>query len=252
MKYIDTHCHLLFPFYDEDREEVLLKVDDELDLFIEIGGDLDNSQKVVDFIKNQPKAFGTVGIHPTDSEGFDINLIDKLEELAKNDKIVGIGETGLDFYWETNKQTQYKVFDAQVSIAEKLNKPLVLHIRDAYNDAYEFLKKSSLPSKLGVVHCFSDTWETAKKFLDLGFYLGFDGPITYPKNAELRKVVQQTPFERILPETDSPFLPPVPFRGKRNMPIYVKYVYEKIAEIKKIDIEELKSKLYFNTMSLFF
>jgi TatD DNase family protein len=243
---------LLFPFYDEDREEVLLKVDDELDLFIEIGGDLDNSQKVVDFIKNQPKAFGTVGIHPTDSEGFDINLIDKLEELAKNDKIVGIGETGLDFYWETNKQTQYKVFDAQVSIAEKLNKPLVLHIRDAYDEAYEFLKKSNLPSKLGVVHCFSDTWETAKKFLDLGFYLGFDGPITYPKNAELRKVVQQTPFERILPETDSPFLPPVPFRGKRNMPIYVKYVYEKIAEIKKIDIEELKSKLYFNTMSLFF
>jgi len=243
---------LLFPYYDEDREEVLQKVNDELDLFIEIGGDLDNSQKVVDFIKNQPKAFGTVGIHPTDSEGFDINLIDKLEELAKNDKIVGIGETGLDFYWETNKQTQYKVFDAQVSIAKKLNKPLVLHIRDAYNDAYEFLKKSSLPSKLGVVHCFSDTWETAKKFLDLGFYLGFDGPITYPKNAELRKVVQQTPFERILPETDSPFLPPVPFRGKRNMPIYVKYVYEKIAEIKKIDIEELKSKLYFNTMSLFF
>jgi TatD DNase family protein len=243
---------LLFPYYDEDREEVLQKVNDELDLFIEIGGDLDNSQKVVDFIKNQPKAFGTVGIHPTDSEGFDINLIDKLEELAKNDKIVGIGETGLDFYWETNKQTQYKVFDAQVSIAEKLNKPLVLHIRDAYDEAYEFLKKSNLPSKLGVVHCFSDTWETAKKFLDLGFYLGFDGPITYPKNAELRKVVQQTPFERILPETDSPFLPPVPFRGKRNMPIYVKYVYEKIAEIKKIDIEELKSKLYFNTMSLFF
>lgn len=252
MKYIDTHCHLLFPYYDEDREEVLQKVNDELDLFIEIGGDLDNSQKVVDFIKNQPKAFGTVGIHPTDSEGFDINLIDKLEELAKNDKIVGIGETGLDFYWETNKQTQYKVFDAQVSIAKKLNKPLVLHIRDAYNDAYEFLKKSSLPRKLGVVHCFSDTWETAKKFLDLGFYLGFDGPITYPKNTELRKVVQQTPLERILPETDSPFLPPVPFRGKRNMPIYVKYVYEKIAEIKKIDIEELKSKLYFNTMSLFF
>ena len=234
MKYIDTHCHLLFPFYDEDREEVLLKVDDELDLFIEIGGDLDNSQKVVDFIKNQPKAFGTVGIHPTDSEDFDINFIDKLEELAKNDKIVGIGETGLDFYWETNKQTQYKVFDAQVSIAEKLNKPLVLHIRDAYDEAYEFLKKSNLPSKLGVVHCFSDTWETAKKFLDLGFYLGFDGPITYPKNAELRKVVQQTPFERILPETDSPFLPPVPFRGKRNMPIYVKYVYEKIAEIRRL------------------
>jgi len=144
------------------------------------------------------------------------------------------------------------VFDAQVSIAEKLNKPLVLHIRDAYDEAYEFLKKSNLPSKLGVVHCFSDTWETAKKFLDLGFYLGFDGPITYPKNTELRKVVQQTPLERILPETDSPFLPPVPFRGKRNMPIYVKYVYEKIAEIKKIDIEELKSKLYFNTMSLFF
>jgi Mg-dependent DNase len=136
---------LLFPYYDEDREEVLQKVNDELDLFIEIGGDLDNSQKVVDFIKNQPKAFGTVGIHPTDSEDFDINLIDKLEELAKNDKIVGIGETGLDFYWETNKQTQYKVFDAQVSIAKKLNKPLVLHIRDAYNDAYEFLKKSSLP-----------------------------------------------------------------------------------------------------------
>lgn len=252
MNFIDTHCHLLFSNYDDDREEVLKKVNKELDLFIEIGGDLDNSKKVVEFVKNQPKAFGSVGIHPSDSEGVDNKDLEELEKLAQSEKIVAVGETGLDFYWETNKQTQYKIFDAQVSIAKKLNKPIVLHIRDAYNEAYEFLKKSNLPSKLGVVHCFSDTWETAKKFLDLGFYIGIDGPITYPKNSELRKVVQQAPLDRILPETDSPFLPPVPFRGKRNMPVYVKYIYEKIAEIKNIDIEELKKQMYFNARALFF
>ncbi|HOB16530.1 MAG TPA: TatD family hydrolase [Defluviitoga sp.] len=252
MNFIDTHCHLLFSNYDDDREEVLKKVNKELDLFIEIGGDLDNSKKVVEFVKNQPKAFGSVGIHPSDSEGVDNKDLEELEKLAQSEKIVAVGETGLDFYWETNKQTQYKIFDAQVSIAKKLNKPIVLHIRDAYNEAYEFLKKSNLPSKLGVVHCFSDTWETAKKFLDLGFYIGIDGPITYSKNSELRKVVQQAPLDRILPETDSPFLPPVPFRGKRNMPVYVKYIYEKIAEIKNIDIEELKKQMYFNARTLFF
>lgn len=252
MNYIDTHCHILLKQFDDDRNEVLKKIDEELDFYIEIGIDIETSKKIVDFVKEHSKAYGTVGIHPTESENIKKETLEELEKLSLSSKIVAIGEIGLDFYWDTSKQDQYKVFDAQMEIARKIDKPLVLHIRQAYNQTYEFLKKIPLPKKVGVVHCFSDTWETAKKFLDMGFYLGFDGPITYPNNKELREVVEKTPLDKILPETDSPFLPPVPYRGQRNNPIYVKFVYEKIAEIKNKSVEEMKEILGNNAKKLFF
>jgi len=252
LNFIDTHCHLLLKQFDDDRQELMKKVNEELDLLIEIGINGETSKNVVDFVKGEERIFGAVGIHPTESEGLKETDLDEIKELAGKPKILAIGEIGLDFHWETNKQEQYKNLDSQLDIAKETKLPVVLHIRDAYDEAYNFLQKKGLPENKGVVHCFSSDWEIAKKFLDLGLYLGFDGPITYPKNNELREVLEKTPVDRILPETDSPFLPPVPYRGKRNNPTYVKYVYEKISEIKGIDIETLKEITHKNVEKLFF
>lgn len=252
MNFIDTHCHLLLKQFDDDRKEIMEKVNEELDLVIEIGINVETSKNVVNFVKDKEKIFGTVGIHPTESEGLKESDLDEIKELARKPKIVAVGEIGLDFHWETNKQEQYKSLDMQLDIAKELGLPVTFHIRDAYEEVYNFLLKKNMSEIKGVVHCFSSEWEIAQKFLDLGLYIGFDGPITYPKNNKLREVVKNTPVERILPETDSPFLPPVPYRGKRNNPTYVKYVYEKISEIKGIDVENLKEIIKSNVEKLFF
>lgn len=251
MSYIDTHCHLLMKQFDDDRDTVIDQINENLDYYIEIGINIDSSIKVLNFVQKEEKAYGVVGIHPTESEGIKKEDIDYLANLTSNQKIVAIGEIGLDFHWDTNRKDQFKSFDEQINLAVELGLPVVLHIREAYEEAYNFLKSKNLPEKMGVIHCFSGDWEIAKKFLNLGLYLGFDGPITYPKNNELRKVVENYPIDRILPETDSPFLPPVPFRGKRNNPSLVKYVYEKISEIKGIEEEELKDILKKNAGELF-
>lgn len=251
MSYIDTHCHLLMKQFDDDRDTVIDQINENLDYYIEIGINIDSSIKVLNFVQKEEKAYGVVGIHPTESEGIKKEDIDYLANLTSNQKIVAIGEIGLDFHWDTNRKDQFKSFDEQINLALELDLPVVLHIRKAYEEAYNFLKSKNLPEKMGVIHCFSGDWEIAKKFLNLGLYLGFDGPITYPKNNELRKVVENYPIDRILPETDSPFLPPVPFRGKRNNPSLVKYVYEKISEIKGIEEEELKDILKKNAGELF-
>ncbi|WP_113074974.1 TatD family hydrolase [Petrotoga sp. 9PW.55.5.1] len=251
MSYIDTHCHLLMKQFDDDRDTVIDQINENLDYYIEIGINIESSIKVLNFVQKEEKAYGVVGIHPTESEGIKKEDIDYLANLTNNKKIVAIGEIGLDFHWDTNRKDQFKSFDEQINLAVELDLPVVLHIREAYEEAYNFLKSKNLPEKMGVIHCFSGDWEIAKKFLDLGLYLGFDGPITYPKNNELRKVVENSPIDRILPETDSPFLPPVPFRGKRNNPSLVKYVYEKISEIKGIEEEELKDILKKNAGDLF-
>lgn len=251
MSYIDTHCHLLMKQFDDDRDTVIDQINENLDYYIEIGINIDSSIKVLNFVQKEEKAYGVVGIHPTESEGIKKEDIDHLANLTNNQKIVAIGEIGLDFHWDTNRKDQFKSFDEQINLALELDLPVVLHIRKAYEEAYNFLKSKNLPEKMGVIHCFSGDWEIAKKFLDLGLYLGFDGPITYPKNNELRKVVENSPIDRILPETDSPFLPPIPFRGKRNNPGLVKYVYDKISEIKGIEEEELKDILKKNAGELF-
>lgn len=251
MSYIDTHCHLLMKQFDDDRDTVIDQINENLDYYIEIGINIESSIKVLNFVQKEEKAYGVVGIHPTESEGIKKEDIDHLANLTNNKKIVAIGEIGLDFHWDTNRKDQFKSFDEQINLAVELGLPVVLHIREAYEEAYSFLKSKNLPEKMGVIHCFSGDWEIAKKFLNLGFYLGFDGPITYPKNNELRKVVENSPIDRILPETDSPFLPPVPFRGKRNNPLLVKYVYEKISEIKGTEEEELKDILKKNAGELF-
>ena len=251
MRYIDTHSHTYLKRFNDDRESLYENISESMDYIIDIGIDRDSISKIMGNVKKYDFIYGTVGFHPTDTENFSEDDLKLMEESLKEEKIVAIGEIGLDFHWDTDRNKQFKALGIQMDLAKKYNKPIVFHIRDDYDEAYEFIKKIGLPEAGVVVHCFSSDWNDAKKYLDLGLYLGFDGPVTYPKNNDLREALKNTPIDKILPETDSPFLPPVPFRGKRNDPLKVKYVYEYISNIKEVYDERIASQLKSNSDKLF-
>ncbi|WGS64434.1 TatD family hydrolase [Marinitoga aeolica] len=250
MKLVDTHCHLNLI---DNKNEIINSFEKEnMEFVIEVGINVENSFKTVELANSYENIYCSVGIHPNDSSNLSNKDFDTIKILAQNEKVIAIGEIGLDYYREyTSKKDQFSSFINQIQIAKELNLPLILHIREAYDDAFNILINEGLPDKLGVVHCFSADWKTAKKFLDLGFYIGIDGPITFKNNNTLVEVVKNTPIEYILPETDSPFLTPVPFRGKKNNPTYVKYVIQKIAEIKNMNIEDTSQILVENSRKIF-
>lgn len=250
MKLIDTHCHLNLI---ENKEDIIKKFKkNNMEYVIEVGINVENSFETVELANSYENIYCSVGIHPNDSSNLTNKDFDTINILSKNEKVIAIGEIGLDYYREyTTKKEQFRSFEVQLNIAKENSLPVILHVREAYDDALNLIINEGLPEKGGVVHCFSSDWKTAKKFLDLGFYIGIDGPITFKNNHKLVEVVKNTPMEYILPETDSPFLTPVPFRGKKNNPLYVKYVIEKIAEIKKINPEELSQILLENSKKLF-
>ncbi|GAB6189772.1 TatD family hydrolase [Marinitoga arctica] len=250
MKLIDTHCHLNLI---KNKENIINSFEENnMEFVIEVGINVENSFKALELSNNYKNIFCSVGIHPNDSKELAKKDYDSINVLAKNEKVIAIGEIGLDYYREyTTKNEQFESFSNQLQIAKENNLPVILHIREAYEDAYNFLLNEGIPEKKGVVHCFSSDWKTAKKFLNLGLYIGIDGPITFKNNHNLIEVVKNTPIEYILPETDSPFLTPVPFRGKKNNPLYVKFVIEKIAEIKGIHPEALSEIFLKNSKNLF-
>lgn len=250
MKLVDTHCHL--NLIENSKEIIELFEKENMEFVVEVGINAENSFKTVELANDYDKIYCSVGIHPNDSSNLTNKDFDTIKILAQNEKVVAIGEIGLDYYREyTSKKEQFSSFINQIQIAKELKLPLILHIREAYDDAFNILINEGVPDKLGVVHCFSSDWKTAKKFLDLGFHIGIDGPITFKNNNTLVEVVENTPIEYILPETDSPFLTPVPFRGKKNNPTYVKYVIQKIAEIKNMNIEDTSQILVENSRKIF-
>ncbi len=256
----DSHSHLHFSQFDNDREEVVKKLHNFDIKTINVGTDFKESEKAVALAKKYPDfMWASVGLHPNDNlkENFDI---DKYKNLAKNENIVAIGECGLDRIrsLEINYAVRQKeIFIKQIELAKELNKPLILHCRpsfgtqDAYEDAIDILVTCHMSrvSGNGVAHFFSGSKETAKKFLDLGFYISFAGPITFAP--EYKNIVEFVPIDRILIETDAPFAAPVPHRGKRNEPAYVEFVARKIAEVKGIEFEEVARQTMKNTKKLF-
>lgn len=259
----DSHSHLHFYQFDNDREEIIKKLRDFNVKTINIGTDLKESKKAVDLAKKyQDLLWASVGLHPTDNleESF---YIDKYRELAKDEKVVAIGECGLDYFRLKNddlrfKNTQKGTFIKQVELAKELNKPLILHCRppagsqNAYEDAISIIENCKLKIENyenGVAHFFSGSKETAKKFLDLGFYISFAGPITFA--SEYKEVVEFVPLDRILIETDAPFAAPVPHRGTRNEPAFVEFVARKVAEWKELDFEEVARQTTENAIKLF-
>jgi len=236
---IDTHCHLDFPEFDKDRDEVVRHAKNEgVDYIINIGSGLLASEKALELTRTYDFIYATVGIHPHESDKFDDEVRAGIEKLVREDKVVAIGETGLDYYKNYSKTENQKIlFRYLVKLAKDLALPLVIHNRQAQEDTLNILS-GVLPIK-AVVHCFSGDENFLKKCLDLGFFISFTCNITYKKAKDLRTLVKLTPLDRLMLETDAPFLPPEGFRGKRNEPVYVKFLAEEVARIKEVGLEEV-------------
>jgi TatD DNase family protein len=237
---IDTHCHLDFPEFDSDRDEVIRRSQENgVGYIINIGSSLQGSRASVELSKKYPCVYATVGLHPHEADRPEQNIEPVLSGLAKNDKVVAIGEIGLDYYKNYSRpENQKPLFISLVSLAKDLGLPLVIHNRQAQADTLGILKKA-MPIK-AVVHCFSGNENFLKECLDLGFFISFTCNITYKKADMQRALVKEAPLERLMLETDAPFLSPEGFRGRRNEPLYVKHLAAEIGRIKGIPVTEVE------------
>lgn len=248
---IDTHAHLTDSKFDEDRDIVLQRAfDNGINKIIEISCEQNIWDKSIEFSKNK-NIYLAFGIHPHEAKSASENDFIKLEELLKNDKTVALGEIGLDYFYDNSpRKTQREVFFKQLDIALKHNMPVIIHCRSAYEELITILKNySDLPK--GVIHCYSGTLEQSRIFIEMGFLLGIDGPVTFPKSDKLRQIVTETDISMLLVETDCPYLAPQKYRGKRNEPAYIIETIKEIAKLKNISFEEAAERMSQNAVSLF-
>ncbi|EXX86129.1 hydrolase TatD [Paenibacillus darwinianus] len=240
---IDTHTHLDSPKFDNDREAVIARaVEAGVGNMINIGFDRETIPTTMALAERYDFIYAAVGWHPVDSIEMREDDLAWIEELCKHDKVVAIGEIGLDYHWDTSpKEVQQRVFREQIRLARRIGKPIVIHNRDAHDDVVRILREERASEVGGVMHCFSGSWETAKQCLDMNFYISFGGPITF-KNARVPKeVLAKVPLDRILVETDAPYLSPDPYRGKRNESGYVVHVAEAASQILGINRTEFEA-----------
>lgn len=248
----DTHAHLQWANFDKDREKVISrarKVD--VNYIVNIGFDLDGSREAIELAEKHEGLYATVGIHPHNASRLNENVLDKLRKLSGNPKAVAIGEIGLDYYRNLSpRETQKKAFEAQLLLAEELGLPVVIHDREAHADTREMLSK--FKGKInGVMHCFSGSREMAEQCIKSDFYISFAGPVTFPNSHKLHEIVKGIGLNKILLETDSPWLAPQEMRGKRNEPAFLLFIAKKIAELKGISLEELAEATTENAKEIF-
>ena len=250
---IDSHCHIDDARYDADREAMIQRAQAAgIGHFVTIGCDLATSRAAVALAQKRPFISATVGVHPHEVKHIQDGWYDELRTLAKSERVVAYGEIGLDYHYDHSpRDVQRARFREQVHLARKLRLPIVIHTREAQEDTVAILKEEKAGEVGGVFHCFSgDAW-LAKDALDLGFYLSFSGVITFQNATMLRDIVKTVPLDRILVETDAPYLTPVPHRGKRNEPAYVRHVADKIAELHGISVPDVEEATSQNTKRLF-
>ena len=248
----DTHAHYDDERFDEDRETLLRAMPEKgVGLIVNPGCDLPSSRMAVDMAQKYDFLYAAVGIHPENCGDFAPAMMDELRALIKAPKVVAIGEIGLDYYWAENppRELQQQVLRSQLALARELRLPVIFHDRDAHGDSLAIVKE--FPDVTGVFHCFSGSPEMAQELLGMGWYLGFDGPVTYKNARRAPEVAAVTPLDRMLIETDSPYMTPVPYRGQRNDSSYVRLVAEKLAEWKDIAPEELEHATLENGKRLF-
>jgi len=264
----DTHCHLADEKYREQSKNTkeIIQAAEKIGVkyILNTGQDMPTNRLLLKHLEDFPNLFGSLGLHPNSKEDLKEENLKWIEQqLLTNKKIIAVGEIGLDYHWEKNihhRQTQKEWFKQQLELAKKYDLPVLLHIRgeegdkfiETFNDAYEIVKEAEIEK--GILHCFTGTWEIAQKFINLGFYVSFAGNITY-KNAKWKdkwgEALEKIPLEKIVVETDAPYLSPEPYRGKINYPQNIIYTLKKIAETKQIKVEEAGKKIYFNTLQLF-
>ena len=248
---IDTHAHYDDKAFDEDRDILLSSLPEKgIDYIINPGCDEKSSATAIAMAEKYPHVYAAVGFHPGEIENLGYNSLDEIEELARHPKCVAIGEIGLDYYWDdSRKGDQKELFKAQLRLALDLDKPVIVHDREAHEDSLRAV--SAFTGLRGVFHCYSGSVEMARELLKRGWYLGFDGPVTYKNARKAIEVLEMCPIDRVLIETDSPYLSPVPQRGKRNDSTNLCYIVEKLAEIKGISPEEAAAQTMLNGKTLF-
>lgn len=251
MKLFDAHCHLQLPQYDADRDQVLARMRDAEMGAIVIGTDYESSKSGLELAASHDFLWASVGLHPNDNAAEEFNLA-QYEALARAEKVVAIGECGLDYFRgggsEEERDVQVVRFEQQLALAQKVGKPLIIHCRDAHDDMLALLAECK-PSVPVVIHFFTGSGELAQRYLDLGCYLSFPGPVTYTNMYD--DSIRVCPLERLLMETDAPFAAPVPYRGKRNEPVYVSEVAKKVAQTKGISDTQVVEAALDNARKVF-
>jgi len=252
---IDSHAHIQGKEYAGEVEAVIARAREAgVGKIIAVGGagDMSSNTEAIALAKTFPEIYATVGMHPHDAKDVGADELKKLKELAAAPKVVAVGETGLDYYYDHSpREVQRRVFAEFIHLARETGLPIVVHERDAAQDVADLLRAEGARKLRGVIHCFTGDYEAACAYLDLGFYISFTGIITFKNADALRDVVRKVPLERMLVETDSPYLTPVPHRGRRNEPAYVRYVGETIASVKGLSLEEVARGTTQNVRELF-
>lgn len=253
MEMFDSHCHYNDEKFDNDREKVIEEISKNgVKKAVVAGYNLKSSNLAIEIANRYEFLYATCGISPNDVDNLPTDYLSQIEKLAINKKIVAIGEIGLDYYWnKENKTLQKKIFQEQIELANRLNLPIVIHTREAVLDTIDILKNKVQCHNKGIFHCCPLNLELIKEALKLGFYISFAGPITFKNSKNAADVIKAVPMDKILIETDSPYLSPEPVRGTRNDSRNIKYIAQKIAEVKQTSIENIAEQTYKNAMTIF-
>lgn len=249
---VDSHCHLDFPELAGRLPDVLQRMRDaDVGCAVCIGVNLEDFPRVVALAEGHAHLFATVGVHPEYADAEE-PTVERLVELARHPKIIAIGETGLDYHWQKDRpEWQRERFRNHIRAARRCGKPLVVHTRDAADDTLRLLKEEGADATGGIMHCFTENWEVARQALDLGFHISFSGIVTFRNATTIREVACKAPLDRILVETDAPYLAPVPYRGKVNEPAYVRHVADEIASVRGILPQQVHAATTDNFFNLF-
>ncbi|MDO5027913.1 MAG: TatD family hydrolase [Bacillota bacterium] len=253
---IDAHGHLEDQAFDQDRHEILANLKaDGVDYFFNCGSNLEASQMAVDFSEKYDNVYAIVGIHPLDADEFSQEALEKIQAMTKKEKVVAIGEIGLDNHYDDSPspEDQEKAFRAQLDLAVDLDLPVVIHTREADQKTFDILKayKEKYQNFSALLHCYSGSVELMREYMKLGFYISLGGVTTFKNAKKPKEVAVDVPLDRLLLETDCPYLTPEPFRGKRNQPKYVAYTAEKIADLRGMDLEDLVKATDANTLRFY-
>ncbi|MCM2991146.1 TatD family hydrolase [Bacillus safensis] len=249
----DTHAHLNAEQYNEDLEQVIERAKSEkVEKIVVVGFDRPTITRAMELIEEYDFIYAAIGWHPVDAIDMTDEDLAWIKDLSQHEKVVAIGEMGLDYYWDKSpKDVQKEVFRRQIALAKEVNLPIVIHNRDATEDVVTILKEEGAAEVGGIMHCFTGSLEIAKACMEMNFYISFGGPVTFKNAKKPKEVVKEIPSDRLLIETDCPYLTPVPFRGKRNEPSYVKYIAEQIAELREISFEQLAELTTKNAKKVF-
>lgn len=252
-KIIDTHAHYDDEQFDEDRAKLLEELKEEGVIgIVNCASSYESIDKTIDIVNKYDYIYGALGIHPENADEFSEDVLEEIRtKIVNNKKIIAIGEIGLDYYWDENpsREIQQNALNRQMELARELSLPVIIHDRDAHEDTLEIIEK--FPEVIGIIHCFSGSVEFARECIKRGYYIGVGGVSTFKNSKKLKRVIEDIPVDRILVETDCPYMSPEPFRGKRNKSSYIKYVIDKIAEIKNIEVDELNRIINNNSRNIF-